>query len=336
MNFAFLLSSIGSLIFSTISPIAPYENTPAVSNSTHNVTNTIECYGSNNYIKLDQNKNISDIFKNCTQNIITCNQNNKVCGVSITQIKYTDDYRIVIGCIRKKNCFTQQPSLWKHLDYDIPTPFRFSECCEGDKCNQEENLAKTQKLLTTKILYPADHDKLCPEYSNNHQSITLQPNTVSNINIAEGSNLLLTIDKVEYMIYKNQKSNYTGSIWYLLSNSNNRKLPLFSFDKAGKMHDYTNKINSGLIKNNKIFYVVANSIHICNFTQEDEARIQHIDRMVGTDDVSEIINIIVAIPAIATTETTSSEYTTKNNSVINKYIIFNNAILIIISFSAIY
>ena len=319
MNIAYIFSSIGPLIFSTVLSISPDTKLPL--NSKHNLANKLQCYQCTNYVKLDKNKNISDIFKNCTQNIITCIPGRYFCGVDLDQRKSLDnyfacgikiirqrkssyDYKVEMGCMVKESCFNQQPSLWKSLDYDIPTSFIFNECCEGDKCNQEENLTKAQKLLTTGIIYSEDHNKLCPGYSNNYRIITLQqPNTVKNINIDDGSNLLLTIDRIEDVVYRNRKSNYTGSIWSLQMKSNKRMLPLFSFNTAGEMYKFTNKINnSGLIKNNKIFYVFANSMHICNFTKEDESSIQYTYKLEGVADINLLVNIKVNPPAIVDRE----------------------------------
>ena len=152
-------------------------------------------------------------------------------------------------------------------------------------------------MLNTTIKDQKHHDALCPGYSNNHQRINMHTG-YQDIHVLEGSNLLLFAHKAVliYERYMDQPaSSYNSTIWTLLplkKYHNNSSLTLVSINKNGNVTKH-NDVQHSLIKNNKMFYYSVISMHICNFTKQDEGIFKHIDIFNDKASLVYAINITI-------------------------------------------
>jgi hypothetical protein len=236
----------------------------------------------NNIIDLIKNDTLATQKKNCTND-------NDVCGfgiiwsVSKSGFKFPDS--IWSDCVRKKYLFIENQPNWNkyYLDYDSKKDiFWIDDFCNSSLCNSFDlkNLPLAKKVLSTVIKGPKHHDALCPGYSDNHTRIIMHK-SYQYINVPEGSNLLLLVNKA-ILIYERHRrqpvSSYNETKWTFSSlenNHNDSMITLFRINKDGNVTKY--KDQQDLINNNKIFYYSVVSMHICNFTKEDEGIFKHID-----------------------------------------------------------
>ena len=272
-----------------------------------NTTNLKKCYYLSWTLNLLKANNIIDLIKNDALNQTKyCIHPDDVCSFSILWSGSTldEDYpdTLYSGCVDRKYILKENQPNWNnhYLDDDSNEyTFWVDDFCHFSLCNSFDlkNLPLAKKVLNTTIKDQKHHDALCPGYSNNHQRINMHTG-YQDIHVLEGSNLLLFAHKAVliYERYMDQPaSSYNSTIWTLLplkKYHNNSSLTLVSINKNGnvtKHHD----TRHDLINNNKIFYYSVISMHICNFTKQDEGIFKHIDIFNDKASLVYAINITI-------------------------------------------
>jgi hypothetical protein len=283
-----------------------------------------------------------------------CKSNVEGCYIQILFTKYryypySSNINIFTHCRynnKKKKKIANTNWFLQFLDYDsyeyyrnykYRDTFSIRDYCKGDLCNSPDlkNFPNAKKLLSIKAKNPTQHNELCPGYSKNYRKIALYVGKVQQISVAEGANLILLARGIRSQwpssysrppYYYN--SPYDKTEWTLATLEDpGNDMPFISFDKNNNVIAYD--IPHNLIANNKTFYLSPKSIHICNFTKEDQGILKHIDRFENNKTLVYEVKIIIwkkptTIPTTTkeptTISTTKGDYTsTKNNNI--KYII---------------
>jgi hypothetical protein len=343
MNFAFLVSSISSIILSIISPITPLNTTPSLLDATSTKAPSIQmCYSHNKLMTLGDNQT-TDIFQNDNRKIIRCNNNREFCGINITQKEFANNYTITFGCITKESCDEERQSAkhryryifpFKYIDYENYNSINFNDCCSMSWCNNYFNHYLIVNMLKSRALQAKDHDKICPGYSKTNQVFKLQLGKLNIINVEEGANLLLVLDTIKDP-YK--KKVYLSTDVYI-----NEKVAYKVYDDKKKLQADIVKKNEAhtFIKNNKLFYFTDTSMHFCNLTKDDSLRIAIFHNyLLLPQSHNTKININVGSDDITTTpiiEEILTQSTIKNNSINACVILTNNILAIFLTSSLLY
>jgi hypothetical protein len=268
-------------------------HTPFIENSTSipekNINTFKECYKFEWRFDLSHTKNILTSLKKFHVELTECKNKDNVCYATIlwsTMTKKNEPFDHIIGGCGKVNIFykIKQINWIKHFrdDDSNENTFWIDNYCKGNLCNSPDlkNLPLIKKVLGTSFKGNKEHDALCPGYSDNHQRIMMHAG-YQEINVAEGSNLVLLASYV-VKIYESIDSYYslsynktTWSLSPLENTHNNSLINLININEDGSITKYDTPHD--LITNNKIFFYTVKSIHICNFTTEDEGIFKHID-----------------------------------------------------------
>ena len=271
-----------------------------------NIANFKKCYKIDKWLNLLKAKNIIDEIKNYTSHaeIQRCQHHDDICffsilwSSSVPSIENPDS--IFSRCGEKKDLIKEnQHNLNKHfLDYDsndIERTFWVDDFCESNLCNSFDlkNLPLAKKVLSTVVKDAAHHEVFCPGYADNHQRINIHAG-YQDINVPEGSNLLLFAGG-SVSVYEKYEDDlvfpYNSTKWSfspLEKYHNDSSLTLVSISKNGNVTKHDD-VDHDLI--NKIFYYNVLSIHICNFTKEDEGIFKHVDILNNKANLVYAVNI---------------------------------------------
>jgi hypothetical protein len=343
MNLLTMITCASAFASYMTAPINNY-NTSSIKNITNSkiqsnisvgIKKITECYNGYLYVDFLRIKNILNFIKKASLPKEKCKDNTVGCYISISWF-ITSTYKkkgktlsnsIFSGCDYYKDdreFFLYKQTNWIQyfIDYDShDTFFTMIDYCESDLCNSLdlENLPHAKELLSIKAKGYRQHDVLCPGYSKNYRKINMEIGISQEISVAKGSNLILIAKgiinqwplsyfKPPVLPYSN--SPYDKTEWTLATLENpDNDMPFISFDKDDNVITYD--IQHDLIVNNKIFYRTPKSIHICNFTKEDQGIFKHIDKFENNKSLVYEVKIIVRKEP-TTISTTKGDYTSSS------------------------
>ena len=318
--------------------------------TTEKITKPMQCYYNSGTIGL-RGGNIHIVYKK-HQGLATCKPSITGCRMHIIWNNYLGNkphIRLFTGCAydySKKRKFPNKAWCLNFKDYDTYDKNDNLQCsiiedyCEGNLCNSQDlkNLPYIKKLLSIQPKTRQQHDELCPGYSKNYRKINMQHRKPQEISVVEGSNLILIAKILQNMlpvnfrtipqILPNSNSSYDKTEWTVATlEDHDNDMPFISFDKDDNIITYS--VPHKLIANNKTFFLTPKSIHICNFTKEDQGIFKHIDKLQNNQTLVYEVKIIIrkepttiftTTKEPTTISTTKGDYTsTKNNNI--KYII---------------
>ena len=324
MNLLTIIISISAFVYSIAVPINNH-NTTTIKNITTSIpsmifteknTKTIKCY--HGYSLIDTTGEVIPIVsRTLPRRIETCSPDITGCRMYISWDDYIYDTTYItlfVGCAydySKKRKFPNKSWCLHLRDYDNYDKTDNLQCsiiedyCEGNLCNSLDlkNLPYIKKLLSIQPKSPQQHDALCPGYSKNYRKIIMEFERPKKISVVEGSNLILVAKTIQFLsfanylitpqILPNSNSSYDKTEWTVATLENPSKdMPFISFDQNDNVITYD--ISHDLIDKNKIFYLTPKSIHICNFTKEDQGIFKHIDKLQNNQTLVYALKITTA------------------------------------------
>jgi hypothetical protein len=324
MNLLTIIISISAFVYSIAVPINNH-NTTTIKNITTSIpsmifteknTKTIKCY--HGYSLIDTTGEVIPIVsRTLPRRIETCSPDITGCRMYISWDDYIYDTTYItlfVGCAydySKKRKFPNKSWCLHLRDYDNYDKTDNLQCsiiedyCEGNLCNSLDlkNLPYIKKLLSIQPKSPQQHDALCPGYSKNYRKIIMEFERPKKISVVEGSNLILVAKTIQFLsfanylitpqILPNSNSSYDKTEWTVATlEDHDNDMPFISFDKDDNIITYS--VPHKLIANNKTFFLTPKSIHICNFTKEDQGIFKHIDKLQNNQTLVYALKITTA------------------------------------------